>query len=331
MDEAPDFGLHRFTTDSLRPSERLEVWRELLSRKLLRVAMDPVPGKPFRANATLRAQHGLRMGMGRMGACISHRTREIVADDNDDMVLFVNLGGPFVIQRGAESLALGDGDACLIDCCETGAFIRPAPGKLACVRVPRSALDDQVPSLESVVGRLIPGDTDPLRLLLSYVALLLENDDMALLPEASPPVVRHIGDLVALTVGAGREAARLAESSSLRAARLRAVKTYITGHIGPFPILIENVAAHHRISSRYVRKLFEAEGRNFSTYVTHQRLARAHSLLTQPSPQVSAISSIAYEVGFGDLSYFNRAFRQRYDATPSDIRAEAAIKHRLAG
>jgi AraC-like DNA-binding protein len=25
-------------------------------------------------------------------------------------------------------------------------------------------------------------------------------------------------------------------------------------------------------------------------------------------------------VGFGDLSYFNRAFRRRYDATPSEIR-----------
>jgi len=33
-----------------------------------------------------------------------------------------------------------------------------------------------------------------------------------------------------------------------------------------------------------------------------------------------SISSIAYDVGFGDISYFNRAFRQRYKVTPSDIR-----------
>ncbi|MFC4844519.1 helix-turn-helix domain-containing protein [Bradyrhizobium sp. GCM10023182] len=30
---------------------------------------------------------------------------------------------------------------------------------------------------------------------------------------------------------------------------------------------------------------------------------------------------IAFECGYGDLSYFNRSFRQRYGATPSDIRA----------
>ena len=37
-----------------------------------------------------------------------------------------------------------------------------------------------------------------------------------------------------------------------------------------------------------------------------------------------AISTIAFEAGFGDLSYFNHAFRRRYGATPSDIRASRA-------
>ena len=31
----------------------------------------------------------------------------------------------------------------------------------------------------------------------------------------------------------------------------------------------------------------------------------------------------AFEVGFADLSYFNRTFRRRYNATPSDIRNNA--------
>ena len=330
MDDPTDFGLHRFTTNSLRPSERLDVWRDVLTRKLLRVAIDPLAGKPFRANATLRAQHGMRMGMGRMGATVSHRTKQIVADDND-VVLMMNLSGPFVMLRDNDDLVFGEGDACLIDCCDTAVFARPAPGKLLCIRMPRTVLADFVPGVENATGRLIPAETDPLRLLLSYVSFLHESDGVATLPEASRPIVHHICDLAALTIGVGREAAQLAESRGLRAARLRAVKNYIAGHIGPYPIEIENVAAEHGISSRYVRKLFEADGSNFSAYVMRQRLARAHARLVQTSGPLTPISVIAYEVGFGDLSYFNRAFRQRYDATPSEIRAEAAIERRMAG
>ena len=35
------------------------------------------------------------------------------------------------------------------------------------------------------------------------------------------------------------------------------------------------------------------------------------------------ITTIAFEAGFGDLSYFNRAFRRLYAASPSEVRAAA--------
>lgn len=57
-----------------------------------------------------------------------------------------------------------------------------------------------------------------------------------------------------------------------------------------------------------------------------QRLARAHRMLGDPRHARRSITAIAYEAGFNDLSYFNRAFRRRYDATPSDVWA-AACKH----
>jgi len=55
--------------------------------------------------------------------------------------------------------------------------------------------------------------------------------------------------------------------------------------------------------------------------VLGQRLARAHRLLTDPRRTERTLTAIAFEVGFSDLSYFNRAFRRRFGATPSDARA----------
>jgi AraC-like DNA-binding protein len=43
-------------------------------------------------------------------------------------------------------------------------------------------------------------------------------------------------------------------------------------------------------------------------------------MLTDPRRAGHKISAIALDAGFGDLSYFNRVFRRRYDETPSAAR-----------
>ena len=63
-----------------------------------------------------------------------------------------------------------------------------------------------------------------------------------------------------------------------------------------------------------------------------RRLGRATGLLLDPRWRDRKIADIAIEAGFSDLSYFNRAFRRRYGATPSAIRdaATAAASARCA-
>ena len=74
------------------------------------------------------------------------------------------------------------------------------------------------------------------------------------------------------------------------------------------------------MSLRYLQKLFATDGTSFSEFVVNQRLANAYRMLMSPLHSHRAISNIAYEVGFNDLSYFNRAFRRRYGLTPTEVR-----------
>jgi AraC-like DNA-binding protein len=46
-------------------------------------------------------------------------------------------------------------------------------------------------------------------------------------------------------------------------------------------------------------------------------------MMTDPRYADHRVSAIAFAAGFGDLSYFNRTFRRRFGATPSDLRAQA--------
>jgi transcriptional regulator GlxA family with amidase domain len=69
--------------------------------------------------------------------------------------------------------------------------------------------------------------------------------------------------------------------------------------------------------------LFDGDATTFSEFVLLARLNRAHRMLTDPQFSDRTVSSLAFETGFGDLSYFNRSFRRRYGATPSDVRSSA--------
>jgi AraC-like DNA-binding protein len=46
-------------------------------------------------------------------------------------------------------------------------------------------------------------------------------------------------------------------------------------------------------------------------------------MLTDMRHHGAKISAVAYDSGFGDISHFNRAFRQRYGEAPSQIRAQS--------
>jgi AraC-like DNA-binding protein len=165
----------------------------------------------------------------------------------------------------------------------------------------------------------VPKDTVALRLLVQYVELVRKESALA------PPDLRHIFahhvyDLLSLALGATRDAAEAARGRGLRAARLRALKTDIQAHLADESLTIGAVARRQGISESYVRRLFESEDTTFSEFVLNERLVRAYRLLNDPLFE-RRVSSVAFEVGFGDLSYFNRTFRRRFGATPSDVRA----------
>jgi len=139
----------------------------------------------------------------------------------------------------------------------------------------------------------------------------------------APLVGRLVHDLIAATVGATRDALASAERRGIRAARLRAIMADITANLDDCDLKVADVAQRQRVTTRYVHKLFEREGLTFSAFVLDRRLSRAHRFLSEPRLADLKISSVAFDVGFGDLSYFNRVFRRRYGATPSEIRQAA--------
>ena len=201
-------------------------------------------------------------------------------------------------------------------------IIRPTPVRFIGFRVPREAIAPLVGRLDDAPIRLVPYGTETLNLLVAYAGAILDQQPLHK-PELQRLVVTHIHDLIAATVGATRDGRAIAEGRGIRAARLRAIMADVAGNLGDSDLTVTAVARRQRVTPRYVHKLFEREGLTFSAFVLGRRLCRAHRMLSDARLADRTIGSVAFDVGFGDLSYFNRAFRRRYGATPSEIRQTA--------
>lgn len=98
-----------------------------------------------------------------------------------------------------------------------------------------------------------------------------------------------------------------------------AARHLVAQHLAVPELDEHRVARDLGISGSYLRKLFAADG-GFAAYVRRERLDRSQLLLRDPACASMRVIDIAQACGFGDLSTFNRRFRQRFGTAPSAAR-----------
>lgn len=89
--------------------------------------------------------------------------------------------------------------------------------------------------------------------------------------------------------------------------RTSAAVAYISEHFAD-PISLQDVAQLcHLSTSEFCRLFHREQGMPFRRFLLKFRINRACEFMVEP---ISSVSEVAYAVGFNDLSYFGRAFRQ---------------------
>lgn len=309
----------RLSTAQFSDRDAVDAFRETFGRAILRIDMEPLHGHALEADMTLWAFSGFGMASGRLSPMRNRHGPELI--DNDDLVAVIMQSGHGVLEQRGRRTEIASGQMVLTANDEPATFTGHSETRVINLRLNRASLAPQIADLRRALQSPVVADSPALRLLKSYVRTL--DDETALAaPGARHAVAAHVTDLAALAIGATGAAADAA-ARSVRAARLQAIKADIVAGLGDSRMSADIVAARHGITARYMRMLFESEGTSFSEYVLAHRLQRARRMLTDPRHLARTISAIAFECGFGDLSYFNRTFRRRYGASPSDVRAQA--------
>lgn len=315
-----EVGVFRFSTDDLPERERFSAWQDTFGQTVVQMDMKPIGSTPFRSEANIVMLPNLTIAAISATPMRGTRNRAQAANGSDDIVLAVMLGGQANSRQGNKDILFGAGEALLWPNDAAGEGLYHSPVEFLTLAIPRAVLTQAVANIDDFLMRPIAPGNQAIRLLTGYVQLLQRGTD-GMSPQLKAASSAHVLDLVALAFGAMGDTAEIARGRGARVARLRAVKADIVAHLTRRDLSADMIATRHSISPRYLRTLFESEQTTFTDFVLEQRLVRAHRRLTDRRYAGHLISTIAYEAGFGDLSYFNQAFRRRYGATPSDVRA----------
>ncbi len=319
MGSAGALALLKVATDDLPERDRLPLWQDFFAQKVVLANVEPLSTLPLRAEVTFCALPGARIVWFDVSTPMrGRRTTEIVARGGDSFVVIVKHRGHYTMSQRGFEVSPEAGEAFAVLQAEPSQWVTAEVHHTGFI-APCASLASLVKNVEDKTMRRIPKDNDALRLLIHYAALLRAEAPLTT-PELSHLASTHIRDLIAMALGPTPDGAAIANDGGVRAARLSALKADILGNLTSPDLTVCEVARRQGVTPRYIHMLFESEGVTFSEFVCEARLRLAYGMLLDPRFVDRNIMTIAFAAGFGDLSYFNRCFRRRFGAAPSEVR-----------
>jgi AraC-like DNA-binding protein len=235
-------------------------------------------------------------------------------------VLCLNRRAPLSLTQLGREAELNAETAVIASCTEPGNFCWADAHDCFAVAIDQQRLRELVDQVEDLVARPVP-NSPVLRHLRRYLEILPWED-----AEDEPDLLAHIGttltDLVALALGAGRDAAEVANMRGLRAARRHEIVREIRARFADPEFSAQELAGRMGVTDRYIQDLLHESGPTFSQRMLELRLQRARAMLEDCRYDRLKVSEIASASGFNEIPYFNRCFRRRFGMTPTQFRGK---------
>jgi len=317
------FSSVKFSTGDLPKGRRLAAYRDMLNASVGNFEVEAT-GDAFEFRAHSVTMPGLGIAHISSSALRVERRRGVEPDATRDLILaVVRDGTATTAQCGREVTVRGSG-AFLSSSLEPLVMERTA-ARLINYSLLRSDLAPAIADFERVLQTAIPLDSEAMRLLIGYTNLAV-RDGASASAEFHRLAVRHIHDLIALAIGATRDAAEMAKTRGLAAARradLYARARRLIALRFDEPNLAPGEMAHRLgVSERLLQKVFGERGEAVMACLWEERVARAARLLSAPETADRSVTDIAFACGFNDSSHFGRVFAAGMGLPPSRWRKE---------
>ena len=315
------------TTNEVAQRERFAYWRDMICDVFVQLDCERIGDDRFfgtLVNRRLGPLQVTEVGSGPQHV-VRSRTQIAKGREDDFLVSLQVVGEGHVLQDG-RTARLRPGDFALYDSTRPYELHFEGALKQLVFQMPRALLRERLGAPERLTAVRVPGGVGTGALASGFLRTFADQID-SLPSDVSDRVVTNAVDMLATGLWSVREMAPgggQTTAPSGRSAMLASVKAFIASHMHDPDMSVAAVAAAHRISPRYLRILFEAEGTTPGRWLWNCRFERARADLADPMQAGRSISEIAFGWGFNELSHFSRGFRARYGQSPRAFRADAA-------
>jgi AraC-like DNA-binding protein len=235
------------------------------------------------------------------------------------VLVFNRLPTPLALNQLGREVRLDSGTVAIASCTEPGELCYVDPHDFLAVAIDQARLRDLVGRVEDLVARPLPNDP-ALQHLRRYLEILPIQHDAEQGRDLFAHIATTLTDLVALALGAGRDAAATAKTRGLRSARQHEILREIGARFTDPDFSAQDLARQMSVTDRYVQDLLHECGSSFGERVLELRLQRARAMVEDCRYDRLRIGEIANASGFNTIPYFNRSFRRRFGATPTQFR-----------
>jgi AraC-like DNA-binding protein len=306
------------SVDGLPPRHRVTAWQELVSRTLVPVEVTADTHALFRGRIESTELGPLRLSEVTSEVQRVRRTPRVISPSDPQCYLIaVAQRESAVLQQDGRRAALAPGDITICDTTRPYEFTSRAPFRLLVIRCPRRLLRLAPRDVERLTATSVSGQRGVGALVSPFLSGLLPR--LADCDECSVvQLADNVIDLLRTTFEQHLRDAELVPDSRQRL--MTQVLRFVEDNLHDPGLSPAGIAAALHISTRYVHKLFAAEGTTACVWIRARRLEGCRRDLGDPALSTRSVSAVGARWGLPDPSRFSRLFREAYQLSPSEYR-----------
>ncbi|MGV9541489.1 AraC-like ligand-binding domain-containing protein [Nocardia beijingensis] len=305
-------------TDCVAPADRLEHWRELVSQAFVPLAASATDATGFTGRLQVSALGSTIVSRVNAGPHTVRRSKSLIAhSERGYYKLGLQLRGEAILVQGGREAVLGPGDLALYDTDLPYTLGFEAATDMAVFMFPSERLRLSAEARRHILARRI-GRRDDLGALVTPLLTRLVEQNGRDRPHAALTIAEAVVDLLAALLADDFGAP---QPRSHRALLVQA-KSFIDDNLADPDLTPDRVAAAVHISTRYLQKLFSADGQGVAGWIRRRRLEQCRRELAGTAA-IPSVAAVGRKWGFFDAAHFSRIFKAQFGISPGEFRRSA--------